>query len=277
MKDPVELPDAKSAEASALAWAQADSSLGALLQKGLSLPSALVQWGAGLYRAGRAQDAVIAFRAALGLAPSNATAWTNLAIALGAIGDLEAAKGCFVRALEASEGDADTWILLGMAREREGDLAGAEHDYRHAAAIDPNAATTWKVLGALLQKRRDPKGAAQAFRQALALDPDDAAVSASLGKALYEDGNMDEALAAYTAATSNDRDNAHFLRMARCAELASALIAGARAEDALATLDAQGPLTDEERADIVAGTAAALTRFGHHDASLRLAKRRTEL
>lgn len=274
---PVDLPDAKTAQASALAWAEADPALGAPLRRGELPAAALLQWGADLYRAGRAEDAVTAFCASLGLAPTNADAWTNLAIALGATGDTEAAKGCFLRSIELASDDADTWILLGVARERGGELDGAVDAYRRAIALDPRASEAWKCLGALLSQRRDANGAIAAFRAALEDAPTDAAVSASLGKALYEEGRLDEALAAYGNATTHDPTNPHFRRMARCAELACALDAGAPAAEAIAAIEARAPLTEDELGDLVAATAAALTRFGHHDAALRLAKRRAEL
>lgn len=277
MTSPSDLPDAKSAEASALAWAEADPALAVLLHTGYAPAVALLRWGADLYRAGRAQDAITAFRASLGLAPNDAVAWTNLAIALGATGDADAQERCFIRSIELGADDADTWILLGMARERSGALDGAEDAYRHATALDPSGPEAWKCLGTLLAKRRDPNGAIAAFRAALAGAPTDAAVSASLGKVLYEEGRLEEALAAYGSATTHDPTNPHFRRMARCAELACALDAGAPAAEAIAAIEARAPLSEDELGDLVGATAAALTRFGHHDAALRLAKRRAEL
>lgn len=76
------LPEAASAESSALAWAQSDGALAALLAAGLSTHESLIRWGLSLGKAHRWADAALAYGAAAALAPHRPDVWTNLGVAL---------------------------------------------------------------------------------------------------------------------------------------------------------------------------------------------------
>lgn len=273
---PVDVPTPESAEASAIAWAEADPALRALVRSESSTAKALGRWGADLFRAGRAADAVTVFRATAALDPSNAAAWANLGIACDATGSLADAKACFSSAIAIAEGDADIWFLLGCVREKEGDLAGAESDLREAVKRDPQSAPAWKQLAAIYQRRGNPNGAITALVESLTQNPHDAAASANLGKLLYEAGRIDEAHAAYARAVAGEPENEHFARMLRRSALACDLIAEVPIADALAKIEAEERLSAGEPLALFEMTSATLTRFGHHDAALRFAKWRAD-
>ena len=277
------LPAAVAANDSARAWAETDAALHALLAAGVAVDRALLRWGAELLRTGRAEDAVSAFRAATALAPGDALAWTNLGIALTRTGAEAAGVDCLERSVSLARAQPDAWILLGMGREKQGATERAEHAYRVALELSPASAPAWRFLGALLQRKGDTSGAIQAFQACLAHGPPDVPVAASLGKMFYEAGRFAEARAAYAAATAGEPGNVYFGRMARRTRFLDALIQGAPVDGALASLEERGdgraaaPLAEEERRGLFEAVAGALTGFGHHEAALRLARRRVEL
>jgi predicted TPR repeat methyltransferase len=285
--DPQDLPSARDATDSALAWAKEDANLGALLAGGVSIDRALLRWGADLLRGGRAADAVLAFRAAIPLAPANALAWTNLGIALARTGADAPSLACLERSVALSRAQPDAWILLGMGRERQGDLARAEADYRVALELEPTSAPGWRCLGALLQREGDVDGAISAFFACLKHGPRDAAVAATLGKMLYEQGRVTEAHAAYAAAADGEPGNAYFRAMVRKTRFMRDLIEGESVDVAVAGLTSDASearlerepaaLSSEELAELFEAAYGMLAGFGHRDAALRLARRRVEL
>jgi predicted TPR repeat methyltransferase len=268
-----DLPSARAANDSALAWAEEDANLGALLAGGVSLDRALLRWGADLLRAGRAADAVVAFRAAIPLAPENALGWTNLGVALARTGADAASLVCLERSVALAREQPDAWILLGMGRERQGDLARAEADYRVALAQDPTSAPGWRCLGALLQRKGDVDGAILAFSACLQHGPPEAAVAGTLGKMFYEQGRVTDAHAAYAVAANAERTNAYFQAMVRKTRFMRDLIEGKSVDAVVADL---AP-SSEELAELFEAAYSMLAGFGHHEAALRLAQRRVEL
>jgi predicted TPR repeat methyltransferase len=273
-------PSAQAANDSALAWAEGDANLRALLAAGVPTSRALLRWGADLLRAGRGADAVSAFRAAVPLAPEDALAWTNLGIAFARTGAEAASVECLDRSVALARAQPDAWLLLAMGREKQGELALAEAAYRVALELGPTSAAGWRCLGALLQRKRDADGAIVAFRECLKHGPPDAAVSATLGKMFYEQGRVPEAHAAYAAAAVAEPGNAYFGRIAKRTAFMRDLIAGESVDRAIANLNREGTepaSADEELAELFEASYSLLAGFGHHDAALRLARRRVEL
>lgn len=122
--------------------------------------------GATAFRAGRYADAAAAFRTAVDANPESLPALINLAAALAALGDSEAAAERLRRAIE----------------------------------IDPDNPTARFNLGTLLGQAGDLRAAAEQLRVAAARAPEDLAIRMQLADALAAAGLDAEALLHYQAA-----------------------------------------------------------------------------
>lgn len=157
--------------------------------------------GEGAREAGRAGEAVTAYRRTLALVPDFAPAHANLALVLGAMGAAEAeirraiallpdhpllrfnlgnlleaagragAGGAFRRSLALDPAQAATWLNLGVAVQGEGQLAKAEAAAGRALALSPFYAEAWNNLANVRRDQGRIRDALAAYGQALALRP----------------------------------------------------------------------------------------------------------
>lgn len=159
-------------------------------------PSAEAAFKAGLalQEAGRLQEAVKAYRAAVDAKPDFAGAFCNLGVVLKKLGRANEALAAYQMAVDLEpkffEAQYNHSILL--------DLVG-----RHRAAIE-------------------------GYRRAISLRPDVAGVHCNLGKALQEDGQLEQARAAYGEALRLQPNH-----LAALLNLASVLIDATEGEEAL--------------------------------------------
>jgi tetratricopeptide (TPR) repeat protein len=152
-------------------------------------------------RAGRLEEAVRAYRAALATAPAYGRAWYR----------------------------------LGVAELRRGDLAAAEQALAMAARLEPRNATTANDLGVVLLRQGRDGEAAAAFTRATALDPDDARAAQNLAIALRRLGREAgaEAALARARALRPPRLRVTALRMTVPADVQLAYVADPRLDGAL--------------------------------------------
>jgi len=111
------------------------------------------------------------FQAAVGVAPRNGAAHTNLGGALAVSGQPDAAIASFGRAIE----------------------------------LDPKLANAHCCLGAALANKGHVNEAIASYREAIELEPRLAAAHGNLGNALRAKGRLDEAIASYRQAIEFDR------------------------------------------------------------------------
>lgn len=88
-------------------------------------PYAYYYTGTALFEVGRFDECIVAYRAALKLAPRYLAARTGLAQALRINGDYRAAIAEARRVLDVAPGDSDALFALGLAQSSSGDARGA--------------------------------------------------------------------------------------------------------------------------------------------------------
>ncbi len=157
---------------------------------------AIVRDGVAHHQAGRLDDALAHYDAALRLDPWHFDALNNRGIALRGLGRVAEAITTLRRAAEAAPERPEPWHNLGNALIQAGELAAAQEALVAATVIDPAAAGSWRSLAAVCGRRSDHVGEAAACREVVALCPDDAEAWNNLGAALFASGHTAAARAA---------------------------------------------------------------------------------
>ncbi|MFQ5458133.1 MAG: hypothetical protein ACE5FC_06750, partial [Myxococcota bacterium] len=123
--------------------------------------------GVALNALGKREEAVRAWRRAVGIAPK--ADWPRLLIArdLGRRGKSAEALALIESVIRARPGFAMAYLYRAAARERAGDSAGAEADLVRATKRDPFLADAHEALGRLREARGDIRGARRAYRDFL--------------------------------------------------------------------------------------------------------------
>jgi len=195
--------------------------------------------------AGRADEAMARYEAALRAAPQYAEAHYALAMILAARGDRDAARE-HLRAHASGEEPAllDDPLALELARKgrnaaalrreatalaRRGDVDGAIALLTTALDYDVSGTTTRQHLGLLLAQQRRFAEAAGQLSQVVQADPGNVEARSMLGLALTELGRPEEAEAQYAEALRRHPDHAPTLIY-----LAQLMARTSRLEDALA-------------------------------------------
>jgi tetratricopeptide (TPR) repeat protein len=122
-------------------------------------------------RLGRADEAIRAYRAAIGLNERDEDARNQLARLLAGSGAADAAHRALVDRA-GSRADAQTWIAVGVADSERQRYAIAENAFRKATEAAPDLAAAWGKLGRVLVRMQRDDEAAPALERALQLDPD---------------------------------------------------------------------------------------------------------
>lgn len=117
-------------------------------------------------RAGRLEDAVAAYRAAVARAPRYAVAWDRLGVAELRRGNLEAAAGALARAEALDPRDAEAPGHLGVVFSRQARHAEAADAFRRAAALDPTDEYAYRNLAVALRHLGRQVEAEAALRRA---------------------------------------------------------------------------------------------------------------
>jgi len=195
-----------------------------------------------LEQAGRVDDAVAQYQAAIRLKPHHASAHHNLGITYAKQEKLELAIAHYRRALDAEPEAPDVHNNLGIALQRSGRRDEAMRHYRQALRVDPDYADAHVNLGQLLidqgqtdegidhlrkalalsprhreahqnfglalARQNDFAGAAEQFRQVTLIDPNWSVGWRFLGNALLSAGRAEEAIEAYRKALAIQPDYA---------------------------------------------------------------------
>ncbi len=126
--------------------------------------------GQSAFRAGRYEEAAVAFRKAVAAAPDSVAARIDLGSALGEQGDVEGALAEYDKALEIAPANPTALFNAGVLRARRGELELALEHLRFAAQIAPEDATIRLQLGNALGKSGDLDAALLQYRAAVELD-----------------------------------------------------------------------------------------------------------
>jgi eukaryotic-like serine/threonine-protein kinase len=150
--------------------------------------------GATLSEAGRWDEAVGYYRAALAVRPDISAAHNNLGRALYAKGRRDEAVGHFEQALRIDSKSVGAHVNLGTALGAKGRLDEAIGHFEEALRIDPKSAGVHFNLGAALGAKGRRDEAIDHLRQAVSINPKFAEAHFNLGTALHAKGRRDEAI-----------------------------------------------------------------------------------
>lgn len=143
--------------------------------------------------AGRADDAVAAYRAALEVTPQAAPLLLNLGLAQAARGDLTSAVTSYRQSLAADPRVPLGEVNLALALEQGGDANGALAAYERAIAAEPTAALPYLNIGTLLLRSQRAAEARPWLEKALARDPGLATGHFQLALVFVQSGELDRA------------------------------------------------------------------------------------
>lgn len=156
-----------------------------------------------LRQGGDSRRAIALYRQAVALAPNDAGAWYNLAVALqenGERGNAGEAVFALSEAAKHDPGRPEIHNIRGAALAEHGELAEAEKEFRATLAGDPRNGRAYNNLGNVLRAmNRDAEGA-EAYRKAIELAPRYADPLNGLGALLVADGRAGEAIPYFDAA-----------------------------------------------------------------------------
>lgn len=132
-------------------------------------------------RAEQYDEAQVRCEYALEFAPEYADAINNLGLVALARGELEVARGHFIRAVRLQPQLATAHNNIGVVRRREGRLKAAVESFRAALAVVPQYAEARLNLGAVCVQLGDEGCARKAYAQVLLGDPTNGEAHRSLG------------------------------------------------------------------------------------------------
>jgi Flp pilus assembly protein TadD len=204
------------------------------------------------------QDSIALFEHAVAVTGPNATARTNLGLALSKAGRTDEAIDQLRRAVEIDPNYAIAQNNLGvLLQPREPDVALAA--YQKAIAIDPSYATAHANLGNALFQRGDFASAEKEYRRALVLEPENPEFLIGLARLLRATKRHDEAAFQLQAAcrVAPRNSTAHM-------ELGIVLFELGRTKEGLEHLR-ESVHWNEESATARQNLAAALFAEGHLD------------
>lgn len=152
------------------------------------------------------KDALPALRRATELLPDDASAHSNLGVALTHLGRLDEALASLRRALNIKPDFAAAHINLGNVLKDLGRLNDAVASYRKALRIEPNQALVHYNLGVCLHGVGQYHDAVASYQRAIEIKPDYAQAHSNMGAILHELGQVDKAVASYRQAMKIEPD-----------------------------------------------------------------------
>jgi predicted O-linked N-acetylglucosamine transferase (SPINDLY family) len=180
-------------------------------------PNYFFNFGNRLRAQGKFEEAIAAYRRAIGIKPDFAEAHSNLGIMLVVQGKLEEAIAAFRRAISIKPDHTEAHSNLGTMLVNQGKLEEAIAAYRRAIDIKPDFAQAHSNLANALAKQGKLEEAIAAYRQAIGIKPDFAEAHSNLGGALAKQGKLEEAISAYRRAISIKPDFAEpYSNLALC-------------------------------------------------------------
>lgn len=164
----------------------------------------LIAEGNAIEEAGRMQEAMQRYEAAIRMAPDLARAHLNRGNILLAEGNAEGALDAYTTALTLEPHYAAAHYNAGNACADLGRNEPARAAYEKAIQLEPDFTDAHVALGCVLEDLGQIRDAVTSYRRALAIDPDYAQVHRNLGNALRKIGLLDDAIASYRAALRAD-------------------------------------------------------------------------
>ena len=164
----------------------------------------LIEEGNAIEEAGRLDDAMSCYEAAIRVAPDLARAHLNRGNILLAKDDPEGARGAYATAIALDANYAAAHYNLGNAYTHLGKNERARDAYGKAIELKLDFTDAHVALGCVLEDLGKPNEAVTSYRRALALNPEYAEVHCNLGNTLRGIGELDDAIASYREALRID-------------------------------------------------------------------------
>ncbi|HTB97470.1 MAG TPA: tetratricopeptide repeat protein [Terracidiphilus sp.] len=174
-----------------------DSALAALRPVADTTPpvaEAKLEYGRTLAAAGRDEDAIPQFEAALQVDPQIAGAQLDLAMALQRMGRQQEAIPLFEQVVAREPRNAGAFTNLGLALTLTGKAKEGLDDLQHAQTLDPHNAVIYKDMGVAHVQLSAFDEAIRDFQKALTLEPSDPQLHYDLGLAYKFKDRIDEAI-----------------------------------------------------------------------------------
>ena len=125
------------------------------------------------WRRGNLKGALVEFQNVLAIAPTRASALSDLAVLLlDELNNIQSAERFSRRSIAADPRHAPGYVILGNVMKARGDDRGAAESYRQALAVDPRLADPMVNLGVLALESGDTGAALDWFTRGLEADPD---------------------------------------------------------------------------------------------------------
>ncbi len=153
-----------------------------------------VNVGVLMERAGRAEEAVVEYRIALGLEPDYADAHYNLGVALIRLSRFDEAEQAFREAIRLSSSDPPAHINLAILLGRKNNWDAALEEYREAVRLAPYDQDARLGLARAMVMTRRFEDAFVQYRQMLEIAPNSANVHLSFANALIRYGDFPAAI-----------------------------------------------------------------------------------
>jgi tetratricopeptide (TPR) repeat protein len=154
-------------------------------------------------------EAIVAYRTAVGLEPGDADLWKRLGRAALRARRYDEASRAFGEAANLLPGSASVRNDLGVAIYHQGKLDAAETAYEAALAVRPDYWRAHKNLGVLHERRGDARAAEAAYRLALRAEEGRADVHRYLGNLLARSGRGAEAAPHWRRSLEIEPDQRH--------------------------------------------------------------------
>jgi arylsulfatase A-like enzyme/Flp pilus assembly protein TadD len=167
---------------------------------------------------GDAERSLREYQRAFEMAPGDADAGYELAMALQSAGRFEEATATLVRVLEANASRPEAHNALGILRSQQGDPEAARASFAAAVALDPGDPVLLNNLGNAQRALGASAAAADAYRRSIELAPRYAEPRNGLGAILVAEGRPEQALPLFDAALELAPDR-HEIRLNRAVAL----------------------------------------------------------
>jgi Flp pilus assembly protein TadD len=169
--------------------------------------------GLALEETGSTEEAIKAFQAALGVAPTSSAVQGKLAALYLAIGNSRDALQLAQQVVKAQPQSGAARFLHARAMFRTGDVANAERELLALAKAAPNSAEIHTWVGMVLESKKDTRGARRSFESALELEPNSDVALAGLVSADLAEGRPAAALGRIESQLAKSPNDTRLLMM----------------------------------------------------------------
>ena len=156
--------------------------------------------GTVLDQLGRLDEAIIHYKAALGISPTAADIHIKLGVALFKRGVYESATSHFVESLRIEPENDKAHLYLGNILMQLGKRTEAIEHFNEALRINPDNALAHNNLGIAAIQQGDLENAIKHYAIAIKLNPESAEIRNNMGVALFERNDLKEAIKHYRIA-----------------------------------------------------------------------------